>query len=78
MVEFMCPRCRRVYSSDRPYGRWKCPYCGEEVDLGLDGGGVHLGELVRVAAGRPDPSGGSGEDDADALCSVSQQNVAYT
>lgn len=36
MIELVCPKCRRPSYTANTQGPWKCPYCGTEIDLGLD------------------------------------------
>lgn len=36
MVELLCPKCRRPSYTANTQGPWFCPYCGAEIDLGLD------------------------------------------
>ena len=36
MIELLCPTCRRTHRTANMRGPWECPYCGAEIDLGLD------------------------------------------
>lgn len=36
MIELLCPKCRRPCYTANTRGPWRCPYCGAEIDLGLD------------------------------------------